>query len=114
MKMELRFGQQVKWLDASKQWHQGTAVSNQGNGVWGVSHNMNPQQGCKPDCFVKQMGNTLVVINAAQPARERGLGNMVYAENYARQTDRKLPARQVGIGNMMYKDMYKKQLSGGM
>jgi hypothetical protein len=112
--MKMRFGQQVKWLDASKQWYQGTAVSNQGNGVWGVSYNMSPQQGCKPDCFVKQVGNALVDINAAQTARERGLGNMVYAEGYAKQTGRKLPARQVGMGSMLYKDMYNKQLSGGM
>lgn len=114
----MRFGQQVKWLDANKQWHQGTAVSNQGNGVWGVSHNMNPQQGCNPDCFVKQVGNVLVDTNAiatnVQTVQEKGLGNMVYAEGYTKQTGAKLPARQVGIGNILYKDMYKKQLSGGM
>jgi hypothetical protein len=106
----MNFGQQIKWLDVNNKWHLGTVVATGGQGIWGVTHILNPDKNSKPECFVSNQGGNFKVMNT----EGIGMGQMAY-DNTALKTKGKFEPQRLhttgtmSIGSLVYQEQYNKQ-----
>jgi hypothetical protein len=104
----MKFGQQVKWLDG-QHWHVGTVVANFGNGVWGVTHVMNPNQYTQFEFKVRQAGANFVTFHENMTWAEQHYKNDSL-RNGGRFVPQAVPSTaSVGAGRVLYKEQWKKQ-----
>ena len=102
----MKFGQQVKWLNGNN-WHMGTVIASYGEGVFGVTHVMNPTQATTVEQKVKLQGNQLVAIGS----NSIGYTKYAYTRPNLNQTHEKVSvqAESIGLGQIVYTEQFKKQ-----
>lgn len=109
----MKFGQQIKWLDNHNKWHVGTVVANGGQGVWGVSHVLNPDQSTIPECFVMLQNGAWRVYNKGGITQTQ----FTYANKHLANTGKYAPetiqsVSSMGLGAVVYQEQFKKQKVG--